>query len=420
MSPEYAEDFFVVNRWIIRCAGLWSPETKNGTIQNMYKIYAILIVAFVNVFFTATEFVSLYYTYGNEYDLIKNISFALTHLMGAIKVVFFYTSGDRLKDIMAVLESSRFHYESCKQSGFNAAFISEAYKKRGIRYSLLFFLLAHATLTSSYLPPTITAISIMSGTKKELPSRLPYYSWMPFKFDTPGYYLLALGYQAIPMFSYAYSIVGMDTLFMNIMNCIGFNLTVIQGAFLTIRERCMEKVKGPFLTSDGLYNSEEMQRHLNKEMKKICRHLQTIYKVCENLENVHKYLTLAQVVATLFILCSCLYLVSTTPVNSKQFYAEIVYMVAMGFQLILYCWFGNEVKLKAEKLPFYIWQSDWITASNDFKKSMILTMARTKRPLFLTAGNFAPLTLSTFVAIIKGSYSFFAVIKNTKGAVTEY
>lgn len=29
--------------------------------------------------------------------------------------------------------------------------------------------------------------------------------------------------------------------------------------------------------------------------------------------------------------------------NVKQLAAEIVYMVAMCFQLILYCWFGNEV-----------------------------------------------------------------------------
>nr|QNH68058.1 odorant receptor 34 [Apriona germarii] len=88
-------------------------------------------------------------------------------------------------------------------------------------------------------------------------------------------------------------------------------------------------------------------------------------------------------------------------------------MVAMCFQLTLYCWFGNEVTLKAAELPLCIWQSEWIEADNDFKKSMILTMMRAKKPLYLTVGNFAPLTLSTFIVIIKGSYSFFTVIKST-------
>nr|CAH7730510.1 unnamed protein product [Callosobruchus chinensis]CAH7739541.1 unnamed protein product [Callosobruchus chinensis] len=44
---------------------------------------------------------------------------------------------------------------------------------------------------------------------------------------------------------------------------------------------------------------------------------------------------------------------------------------------------------------------------------MIFTMARSKRRLYLSAGNFAPLTLPTFLAIIKASYSFYTVIKKT-------
>ncbi|KAJ8934676.1 hypothetical protein NQ318_015145 [Aromia moschata] len=342
MSKPYARDFFVANRWILRCAGLWPPEIQNRAIQIAYKAYSIAIFLFVNCFFTASEFVSLYYTYNSRYHLIKNVGFGLTHLMGAVK-------GRQLKDILAVLESEEFHYDSCKEQGFDVAGMSAAYKKTGIIYTILFSMLAHATLTSSYLPPTLVALAIARGGEKQLPTRLPYYSWMPFRYDTPGTYLVALGYQAIAMFSYAYSIVGMDTLFMNIMNCIAFNLTAIQGAFLTVRERCARRVKGRLLTPDRLHDSEALTRILKEEIKTICHHLQTIYKygVCHDLENLHKYITLAQVIATLFILCSCLYLVSTTPIISKQFYAEILYMITMGFQLILYCWFGNEVTLKA-------------------------------------------------------------------------
>nr|AUF73010.1 odorant receptor [Anoplophora chinensis] len=140
----------------------------------------------------------------------------------------------------------------------------------------------------------------------------------------------------------------MDTLFMNILNSIGFNLKMVQGAFLTIRNRIIKQTGKSIYKSSILLDSEELKLKLCNEMKKICHHLQIIYKVCEDLENVHKYLTLAQMTATLFILCSCLYLVSSTPITSKQFYAEIVYMVAMGFQLTLYCWFGNEVTLKVK------------------------------------------------------------------------
>lgn len=92
------------------------------------------------------------------------------------------------------------------------------------------------------------------------------------------------------------------------------------------------------------------------------------FRVRDELETLHKYLTLAQVTATLFILCTCLFLVSTVGIisirpssfcllmtvlqtkNVKQLVAEMVYMVAMCFQLVLYCWFGNEVTREVKKL----------------------------------------------------------------------
>ncbi|XP_072386240.1 odorant receptor 33a-like isoform X2 [Diabrotica undecimpunctata] len=358
---------------------MWRPESQNDVIQSLYTLYVIGIFLFVNLFFTFTEFLSILYVYNNEYDLIKNISFALTHFMGAVKVVFFYFQGHKLKRIMNTLEDTKLHYENCPEKDFYPEVTSKLYKKIGKKYTIIFFMMAHATLTSSYLPPFLATLrSEENNPERMLPDRLPYYSWMPFRFDTAGTYLIALGYQAIPMFSYAYSIVGMDTLFMNIMNCVGMNLEIIQGAFLSILPRAEKKTDGQLLTQDGLYNTEELTITLRAEMKKISQHLQVVYKVCEDLEDIHKYLTLAQATATLFILCSCLYLVSM-----------------------------------ADKMPFYIWQCDWLTADKEFKMSMILSMARAKRPLYLTAGKFAPLTLPTFVAIVKASYSFFAVIKNT-------
>ncbi|CAG9768024.1 unnamed protein product [Ceutorhynchus assimilis] len=344
---SYATDFFVVNRWMLRCAGLWRPQSKSKQLQFCYTIYAITVFLFVNIWFTFTEFVSLFYTYKNEYELIKNVNFFLTHFMGALKVIFWYVYGHNLIEIMDTLEDTKLHYES--HMYFQPGRISRLYKREGQKYSLLFLSLAHATLISSYMPPIITAAHYMKtkghqgNSTVSLPSALPYYSWMPFSYDTGPMYLLALAYQAGPMFSYAYSIVGMDTLFMNIMNCVAGNVTLIQGAFLTLRERSVGK---PINIYETIYENKADMDAMRMEMRKVIKHLQTTFGVCDKLENVYRYVTLCQVTATLFILCTCLYLVSIAPPLSKQFIVECVYMAAMFFQLFLYCWFGNEATLK--------------------------------------------------------------------------
>nr|CAI5867436.1 unnamed protein product [Callosobruchus analis] len=179
---------------------------------------------------------------------------------------------------MKILESPNFHYPSHEGKHFYPGLLSKRYKKKGIRWTVLFFMLAHATLSSSYIPPTLATISYSKGKPGAmLPEKLPYYSWMPFSFGTDTTYLIALGYQAIPMFSYAYSIVGMDTLFMNLMNCIALNLDIIQGAFLTVTDRAHLAVTDPTLSTRSPHNLEYKRIALRQEMKKICDHLQTVY-----------------------------------------------------------------------------------------------------------------------------------------------
>nr|CAH7739542.1 unnamed protein product [Callosobruchus chinensis] len=181
-------------------------------------------------------------------------------------------------EIMIILESPDFHYQPHQDKHFYPGLLSKEYKKKGIRWTILFFMLAHATLSSSYIPPTLATISFSKGQAgAKLPDKLPYYSWMPFTFDTDTTYLIALGYQAIPMFSYAYSIVGMDTLFMNLMNCIALNLDIIQGAFLTVTDRVNLAVTAPTLSAIYLSSSENKRIALRTEMKRICRHLQIVY-----------------------------------------------------------------------------------------------------------------------------------------------
>lgn len=67
---------------------------------------------------------------------------------------------------------------------------------------------------------------------------------------------------------------------MNILNLISCNLMIVQGAFVTIRNRSVRYIKESTCT-----DSEGFKLILHHEMKKICRHLQTIYKY----ENISSY-----------------------------------------------------------------------------------------------------------------------------------
>ncbi|XP_028140849.2 uncharacterized protein LOC114334908 [Diabrotica virgifera virgifera] len=281
---------------------------------------------------------------------------------------------------MKTLSKKNLRYECCPEKDFYPGRISQEYELLGRKCTCIFLSVATIGILASYVPPTLVALQYDENDPDSyIPDYMPYRAWMPFKIDvSTKSYLLAVLYEAIPLYSFAYSIIATDCLFINIINNITMHLRTIRGAMTSIRERTVKKINGPDLTPDGLYNSKELNEKMKQEMNKIIQHLQEVYRVSEDLETVHTGVTLAQIFSTLFIICSCLYLVST-----------------------------------AEEVPDSIFQCDWLTADKDFKNSCLYTMVRAGRPLVFTAGKFVPLTFGTYVSVMKAAYSTFAVIKNT-------
>lgn len=283
-ESQYAKNHFGLNRWILTYAGLWVPDTKSKIAIFFFRVYAAIVFLFVNVWFTSTEFISIKDTKHDWELLIKNINFALTHMMGAFKCVFWFVRGNRLVNIIVRLQDERWHYEAVED--FNPGAITQDAKRTGIKYTFAFFMLAHMTLSSSYFPAFFTAVFRPHYVEDAngnftFSQSLPYLSWIPFAYDTPLSYIIAILYQAGPMWSYAYSIVGMDTLFMNIMNYIAAHLLILKGAFRTIRQRCVRRVAergGALEIREGLANSPELDAEMHREMRKCVQHLQTVIK----------------------------------------------------------------------------------------------------------------------------------------------
>lgn len=88
-----------------------------------------------------------------------------------------------------------------------------------------------------------------------------------------------------------------------------------------------------------------------------------------------------------------------------------MYFMAMLTQLILYCWLGNELLLESTTIQDSCYLSDWINFDTKVRKTLFIIMERSKRPVYLTAGKFANLSLDSFKSILKSAYSYFALMQ---------
>ncbi|KAJ8735945.1 hypothetical protein PYW07_007565 [Mythimna separata] len=101
-------------------------------------------------------------------------------------------------------------------------------------------------------------------------------------------------------------------------------------------------------------------------------------------------------------------------VLSIEFASMTLFISCILTELFLYCYYGNEVTDESERVTQSLYSMEWRRAELSFRRSLVLVMERAKRPLRPAAGLVIPLSLDTFVKIIKSSYTFYAVLRQTK------
>jgi len=80
-------------------------------------------------------------------------------------------------------------------------------------------------------------------------------------------------------------------------------------------------------------------------------------------------------------------------------------------QLTLYSFIGNYLKSEMEEIGISIYQSAWYSFPRKLTKNVVFILTQIKSPVTLQAGNFIIVNLSTYVSILKTSFSYLSVLR---------
>ncbi|XP_076544416.1 odorant receptor Or1-like [Osmia lignaria lignaria] len=90
-----------------------------------------------------------------------------------------------------------------------------------------------------------------------------------------------------------------------------------------------------------------------------------------------------------------------------------VYLSAAVSQLLYICWIGNELSYSSSVLDRGQWLSDWHHEHlPDVVRMFTLSTMFTRQSITLKAGVFYVLSLETFIAIVRRSYSVYTLLNN--------
>ncbi|XP_054737787.1 odorant receptor 42a-like [Anastrepha obliqua] len=121
-----------------------------------------------------------------------------------------------------------------------------------------------------------------------------------------------------------------------------------------------------------------------------------------------------QFVSTALALCTSAAAFVSEDFSLLQLMKFFLYSVVVLFEIAPCCWFMDEALAQMHKLTNSLFSCRWYEQDHKFRRSLIIFMQRSQVADKILAGNIAPVSLDTFVKIIKFAFSLFTLLKQLK------
>ncbi|XP_075970107.1 uncharacterized protein LOC142972737 [Anticarsia gemmatalis] len=383
-----ARPFLGPNYWIVKMTGLILPENKLG------KILYIIIHEIVTLF-VITQYMELYVIRSDLDLVLTNLKISMLSVVCIVKVNTFILWQTNWREVLEYVTAADI-FERKNQDPIKVRIV-ETYTKYCRRLTYFYWALVFTTFLTTTLTPLMRYLSsstfrenLRNGTEN-----FPHIfsSWMPFdKYHSPGCWITVLWHTLLCAYGAAI-MAAYDT-------CIVVVMVFFGGKLDLLRERC-KQMFGVLESGIG-----------DKEFGEVVRQLHGIHVMLIKYSRLFNSL-LSPVMFFYMVMCSLMLCASayqlTSATNAAQKLLMAEYLIFGVAQLFLFCWHSNDVLIKNENMTSGPYDSGWWAAGYKQRKDVLLLSGQLRIKNIYTAGPFANLTLSTFITILKGAYSYYTL-----------
>ncbi|XP_023717009.1 odorant receptor 2a [Cryptotermes secundus] len=240
-----------------------------------------------------------------------------------------------------------------------------------------------------------------------------YSKWYPFDATVSPVYELVNLSQAIASLCAACIFVGCFSLYA-ILVCVACSqLEKLRAALLDIRQIHVTAerdcgTQADLLEAQGHSRaSEELFRHMQKQINNCIRHHQEIKRFMQSTEECWNILLCGTFLVLLSAMCfNAFSAIMCWGKHADVAQAVFLYAVMTGY-VCLICWLGNELSEQAENVKDAAWGCDWVGTPVPFQRCLAFIIATANKEFTLTAGKFVPVSNKTMMNMMNQTLSFF-------------
>ncbi|XP_013149666.1 PREDICTED: odorant receptor Or2-like [Papilio polytes] len=378
---------------VLRRAGYWRLSTGSTRALRSHALYRVLVLA-TTCFYLLQECI---YAYQEKSDMVKmsRVMFLLLcHVTSLAKQFVFLTDADRIESMVAGLDEAT---QRALQVHTGAA--------RG----LLARAAAHAArLRRGYagcaaFTCLLWAVFAAQAHARRQPFDFPLWIGVDTT-DTTGFVIVLL------YTYYVTTLVGvanttMDAFIATVLYQCKTHLSILRMNFEMLPESASALSKASGRRRDDAFAALFVDCW--QQYKRIC-------ETAGLVQDIFGGAILVQFGIGGWILCMAAYKIISLDFVSIEFASMILFILCILTELFLYCYYGTELTEESALVVDAAYGMRWAGEGRAARRLLLLLLVRARRPLRLAAGRVVPLSLDTFAKILKSSYTFYAVLRQTK------
>ncbi|XP_063912008.1 odorant receptor Or1-like [Zophobas morio] len=373
--------------------------TPHNTQQLVKSIFGVnLLVMRVLGFYPPRKFLSTLYLVTDpnlNLDKVADSAFIICQLgCFIIKMLPFLLNGKEIRESIYMMEHETFVKFTREQEH-----IIQDCRKMCRRTSYLFLSFCSACLTTWAITPLF-----------EKEPKLPIDVWLPYDFGkNKKLYLISYLYTFAGTGSGALSNGAIDPLIAGMAYFATCQIKILKDNLQHLGKH-LETERN---NNENPRDAENLKHELiYSQIRNCVYHHNVIIKFVENYENVFSFVVFTQFCASVLVICICCFRLSQMTSFSMSFVWMAIFLCTMLSEIFLYCIYGTTLFEENSTLMQAVHMGKWYEYDQKSKKSLIVLMERSKRPMVVTAGKILDLSLETFTTILRRAYSLLAVLKN--------
>ncbi|CAG9096118.1 unnamed protein product [Plutella xylostella] len=365
VSPGHK--YFEFNLKFLFAVGLWPHKEWCRNKLELYKMYETNL-HILSVVYLIISSIGTYNIRGNMEILMSNLDKSLIGYVFVFKIFAFEIKRKELRSLV----------NDIMQSGDN---ITKKCEDR--MTSLLMFVMILVTMI-------VSAFSMSALYDGEMTVE----AWMPFD----------------PLQSKKHLLMAAQILAVTFMPC-ALRGVGLQGIVCSVIMYFCEQLQDVQMRIRHLHYSPQRDEEVRQEFKDIVKKHVRLIRYAKSIENVFNSFMLFHNLAMSVELCLNALMISVVGTEEKK--TLVNFLAFFGIALLntyILCYLGNEMIIQSEGISQAAYEASWSFWPIDMQRDLLTLITVSQRPLKLSAGGIAVISLQTYCQILYNGYSIFTML----------